>query len=167
MGIAEVYPVSRAFKQAGNRVLIIAGARSKGLFILEDKLRSVSDELFITTDDGSYGKRGLVIAPLRELFDSIEKSTHTIFPQLVYAIGPITMMEEVAAFTRGFNIKTVVSVNPIMVDATGMCGACRCTVAGKTVFGCVDGPDFDGHQLDFSELRKRLKLFEEQERSAR
>lgn len=167
VGIAEVYPVSRAFKQAGNRVLIIAGARSKGLFILEDKLRSVSDELFITTDDGSYGKRGLVIAPLRELFDSIEKSTHTIFPQLVYAIGPITMMEEVAAFTRGFNIKTVVSVNPIMVDATGMCGACRCTVAGKTVFGCVDGPDFDGHQLDFSELRKRLKLFEEQERSAR
>ncbi len=163
VGIAEVYPVSHAFKEAGNRVLGIIGARSKELLILEDRMREVSDELFITTDDGSYGRRGFVTDALKELFEVIEKSTHTKYPELVYCIGPVLMMKAVSELTFGYKIKTIVSVNPIMVDATGMCGSCRCTVGGKTVFGCVDGPDFDGHQVDFDELEKRLRLFKSEE----
>lgn len=159
VGIAEVYPVSRAFKEADNRVIAIIGARSKEMLILEDKMKAVCDELFITTDDGSYGRKGFVTDTLKELFSVIEKSTHTKYPQLVYAIGPVLMMRAVSEFTRGYHIKTIVSLNPIMVDATGMCGACRCTVGGKTAFGCVDGPDFDGHAIDFDELQKRLNLF--------
>jgi len=165
VGIAEVYPVSRAFKAAGNRVIGIIGSRNKDLIILEDKMKEVSDEFFITTDDGSYGKKGLVLDVLKELFTVIEKSTHTKYPGLVYAIGPVPMMKAVADFTRDYHIKTLVSLNPIMVDATGMCGACRCSVGGKTVFGCVDGPDFDGHQVDFEELKRRLKIFIDQENS--
>jgi len=165
VGIAEVYPVSRAFKEAGNRVLGIIGARSKELLILEDRMREVSDELFIATDDGSYCRRGFVTDALKELFEVIEKSTHTKYPELVYCIGPVPMMKAVSELTIGYKIKTIVSVNPIMVDATGMCGSCRCTVGGKTVFGCVDGPDFDGHQVDFEELEKRLNLFKDQENS--
>lgn len=163
VGVAEVYPVSRAFKEAGNRVLGIIGARTKELLILEDEMRSVCDELFITTDDGSYGRKGFVIDPLKELLDTVEKSTNSNYPDLAYCIGPVRMMKAVSDLTRNYNIKTIVSVNPIMVDATGMCGACRCTVGGKTVFGCVDGPDFDGHQLDFEELEKRLSLFKSEE----
>ncbi len=163
VGIAEVYPVSHAFKEAGNRVLGIIGARSKELLILEDRMREVSDELFITTDDGSYGRRGFVTDALKELFEVIEKSTHTKYPELVYCIGPVLMMKAVSELTIGYKIKTIVSLNPIMVDATGMCGSCRCTVGGKTVFGCVDGPDFDGHQVDFDELEKRLRLFKSEE----
>jgi len=159
VGIAEVYPVSRAFKEAGNRVLGIIGARSKELLILEDRMREVSDELFITTDDGSYGRKGFVTDALKGLFEVIEKSTHTKYPELAYCIGPVVMMKAVSELTFGYKIKTIVSLNPIMVDATGMCGSCRCSVGGKTVFGCVDGPDFDGHQVDFDELGKRLKLF--------
>lgn len=164
VGIAEVYPVSCAFKEAGNRVLGIIGTRSKELIILEDKMQKTCDELFITTDDGSYGRKGLVTDTLKELLDIIEKSTHTKYPDLVYCIGPIPMMKAVSELTKSYKIKTIVSLNPIMVDATGMCGSCRCTVGGKTVFGCVDGPDFDGHQIDFDELQKRTKLFESQER---
>ncbi len=163
VGIAEVYPVSKAFKAAGNRVLGIIGARSKDLIILEKEMKDVCAELFITTDDGSYGQRGLVSDVLRELFQVIEKSTHTKYPDLAYCIGPVRMMKAVAEFTKGFNVKTVVSLNPIMVDATGMCGSCRCTVGGKTVFGCVDGPDFDGQAIDFEELEKRLRLFKSEE----
>ena len=163
VGIAEVYPVSRAFKEAGNRVLGIIGARSKELLILEDRMREVSDELFITTDDGSYGRKGFVTDALKGLFEVIEKSTHTKYPELAYCIGPVVMMKAVSELTFGYKIKTIVSLNPIMVDATGMCGSCRCTVGGKTVFGCVDGPDFDGHQVDFDELGKRLKLFLDEE----
>jgi ferredoxin--NADP+ reductase len=163
VGIAEVYPVSRAFKQANNRVIGIIGSRLKDLIILEDKMREVCEELFITTDDGSYGKKGFVTDILKELFGVIEKSTHTKYPDLVYAIGPVPMMKAVSALARDYGIKTVVSLNPIMVDATGMCGSCRCTVDGKTVFGCVDGPDFDGHKIDFNELQSRLTLFKEQE----
>jgi len=163
VGIAEVYPVSRAFKAAGNRVIGIIGSRNKDLIILEDKMKEACDELFITTDDGTYGKKGLVLDVLKELFTVIEKSTHTKYPVLVYAIGPVPMMKAVADFTREYQIKTLVSLNPIMVDATGMCGACRCTVDGKTVFGCVDGPDFDGHKVNFEELKSRLRLFKEQE----
>jgi ferredoxin--NADP+ reductase len=163
VGIAEVYPVARAFKEAGNRVLGIIGSRNKDLLILESKMRGVCDELFVATDDGSYGRKGFVTDILKELFMTIEKSTHTKYPDLVYAIGPVPMMKAVSDLTQEYQIKTIVSLNPIMVDATGMCGSCRCTVAGKTVFGCVDGPDFDGHQVDFEELQKRLNLFKLQE----
>ena len=163
VGIAEVYPVSRAFKDAGNRVVGIIGARCRDLVILEKEMQDVCDELFITTDDGSYGRKGFVTDILKELFGVIEKSTHTKYPDLVYAIGPLPMMMAVSQITRDYKIKTIVSLNPIMVDATGMCGSCRCTVASKTVFGCVDGPDFDAHQVDFEELQKRLKLFESEE----
>ncbi len=163
VGIAEVYPVSRAFKEAGNRVMGIIGARSKDLLILEDKMQKVCDELFITTDDGSYARAGFVTDVLKELLEVVEKSTHTKYPALVYAIGPVPMMKAVSELTRNYGIKTIVSLNPIMVDATGMCGSCRCTVAGKSVFGCVDGPDFDAHQVDFEQLQARINLFKEQE----
>lgn len=163
VGIAEVYPVSRAFKEAGNRVIGIIGSRSKDLLILENEMRETCDELFITTDDGSYGRRGFVTDELKELFEVIEKSTHTKYPDLVYCIGPVPMMRAVSEFTRLYKVKTIVSLNPIMVDATGMCGSCRLTVGGETVFGCVDGPDFDAHQVDFDELGKRLKLFLDEE----
>lgn len=165
VGIAEVYPVSRAFKEAGNRVLGIIGCRTKDLLILEKEMQTVCDELFVTTDDGSYGKKGFVTDVLKDLFAVIEKSTHTKYPDLVYAIGPVPMMKTVAELTKEYKIKTIVSLNPIMVDATGMCGSCRCTIEGKTVFGCVDGPDFDGHLVNFDELAKRLNLFKQQEES--
>jgi len=163
VGIAEVYPVSRAFKETGNRTIGIIGSRSKELLILEDKMAAVCDELFITTDDGSYQRKGLVTDVLKELFEVVEKSTHTKYPDLIYCIGPVPMMRAVSEFTRPYKIKTIVSLNPVMVDATGMCGSCRCSVAGKTVFGCVAGPDFDGHEVDFEELKKRLGLFKEEE----
>ena len=164
VGAAEVYPVSRAFKLAGNRVIGIIGSRSKEHLILENEMRRVCDELFIATDDGSYGTKGFVTDLLKEYLGVIEKSTHTIYPALVYAIGPVPMMRAVSEMTRGYQLKTIVSLNPIMVDATGMCGVCRCKVAGKTVFGCVDGPDFDGHQIDFDQLSKRIKSFDREER---
>jgi len=163
VGIAEVYPVSRALKEAGNRVLGIIGTRSKELLILEDKMQKICDELFITTDDGSYGRKGFVTDALKELFEVVEKSQHTKFPDLVYCIGPLPMMKAVSELTKSYKIKTIVSLNPVMVDGTGMCGSCRCTVGGKTAFGCVDGPDFDAHQVDFAELEKRLNLFKDQE----
>jgi ferredoxin--NADP+ reductase len=163
VGIAEVYPVSRAFKEAGNRVIGIIGSRFKDLVILEKEMKDICDELFVTTDDGSYGQKGFVTDVLKDLFSVIEKSTHTKYPDLVYAIGPVPMMKAVSQITQEYEIKTIVSINPIMVDATGMCGSCRCTVGGKTIFGCVDGPDFDAHQVDFDELQKRLKLFENEE----
>ncbi len=164
VGIAEVYPVSRAFKETGNRVIGIIGARTAGLVILQKEMGGACDELFIATDDGSAGTKGLVTDVLTGLLGVIEKSTHTTYPRIVYAIGPVPMMKAVADLTREYGIKTVISVNPIMVDATGMCGACRCTVGGKTVFGCVDGPDFDAHQVDFDILNRRLRSFTDQER---
>jgi len=167
VGIAEVYPVARAFKEAGNRLIGIIGSRSKDLLILEKEMKEACDELFVTTDDGSYSRKGLVTDVLKELFEVIEKSTHTKFPDLVYCIGPLPMMKAVSGLTREHQIKTIVSLNPIMVDATGMCGSCRCTVGGRTVFGCVDGPDFDAHQVDFDELQKRLKLFENEENKSK
>jgi len=167
VGIAEVYPVSRAFKDAGNRVVGIIGARSKDLLILEKKMKDVCDELLITTDDGSYGHKGFVTDVLKDFLEVIEKSTQTKYPALVYAIGPVVMMQAVSELTKVYGVKTIVSLNPVMVDATGMCGSCRCTVDGKTVFGCVDGPDFDGHKVDFKELEKRLKLFVTQERKVK
>lgn len=163
VGIAEVYPISRAFKEAGNRVIGIIGSRSKELLILEDKMQRLCDELFITTDDGSYRQKGFVTDALKELFEAIKKSAQSKYPDLVYCIGPVPMMKAVSELTRVYNVKTIASLNPVMVDATGMCGSCRCNVGGKTVFGCVDGPNFDAHQVDFDELEKRLKLFVEQE----
>jgi len=163
VGIAEIYPVSRAFKEAGSRVIGIIGARSREILILEKEMQKVCAELFVTTDDGSYGRKGFVTDVLKELFGVIEKSTHTKYPDLVYAIGPVPMMKAVSGLTGEYSVKTIVSLNPIMVDATGMCGSCRCQVAGKTVFGCVDGPDFDAHLVDFDELEVRLNLFKNQE----
>lgn len=163
VGIAEIFPVAKAMKQAANRVIGIIGARSKELIILEEKLKETCDELFITTDDGSYGKKGYVTDVLRSLLKVSEQSTHTIYPGLVYAVGPVAMMQKIAELTKEYNIKTIVSLNPIMVDATGMCGSCRVTVAGVTKFGCVDGPEFDAHLVDFNELRTRLASFKEKE----
>ncbi|MBL7130537.1 MAG: sulfide/dihydroorotate dehydrogenase-like FAD/NAD-binding protein [Candidatus Omnitrophica bacterium] len=160
VGIAEILPVSKAFKDAGNKVIGIIGARSKELLILEEEMRRACNELFITTDDGSYERRGFVTDTLKDLIEKVSK------PALVYAIGPVPMMAKVAEVTKPYNIKIIVSLNPIMVDATGMCGSCRVTVAGQTKFGCVDGPEFDAHQVDFKELMQRLTLFKEQEECA-
>lgn len=163
IGIAELIPVAKAMREAGNRVIGILGARSKDLIIFEDKLKKICSELFVSTDDGSYGRKGLVTDILSDFLKVIEKSTHTEYPALVYAVGPVGMMEAVSALTKNYGIKTVVSLNPIMVDATGMCGSCRVTIGGKVKFGCVDGPEFDGHLIDFLELKNRLNLFREQE----
>jgi ferredoxin--NADP+ reductase len=163
VGIAEALPVARSFKKAGNRLLAIIGARAKESIILEDELKQASDELFITTDDGSYGERGFVTDTLKRLLIVIEKSTHSKYPELVYTVGPVAMMRAVSELTRPYRIRTIVSLNPIMVDATGMCGSCRVSVGGKTMFGCVDGPEFDGHLVDFAELEKRLNSFKEKE----
>lgn len=157
VGIAEVLPVSRRYKEAGNKVVGIIGARSKDLLILEVEMKNSCDELHVVTDDGSYGEKGFVTDVLKKILSQT--------PDLVYAIGPVPMMKAVAELTRPLKVKTIVSLNPIMVDATGMCGVCRCSVGGKTVFACVDGPDFDGHQVDFDELSQRLKLYKEQEGS--
>lgn len=151
VGIAEILPVARAFKQAGNEVIGIIGARSKELIILENEIKSVCNKFFVTTDDGSYGEKGFVTDVLKRLL--------TASVDLVYAVGPVVMMRAVSDLTRKGKIKTVVSLNPIMVDATGMCGACRCTVGGQTKFACVQGPDFDAHLVDFQELEKRLNQF--------
>ncbi len=159
VGIAEMYPVAKAFKGADNRIISILGARSKELLILEEELKTVSDEIYITTDDGSYGRKGLVTDILKEM---IEKEKI----DLVYAIGPVIMMKAVSELTRPYKIHTIVSLNSIMVDGTGMCGSCRVNVNEKSRFACVDGPEFNGHLVDFDELSKRLKLFVDLEKAA-
>ena len=156
VGVAEMIPIARAFKNAGNRVVAIIGARSKDLIILEEELKTVSHQIHVATDDGSYGVKGLVTDVLKNVL--AQEACH-----LVYTIGPVPMMKAVAEMTRPDKIKTIASLNPIMVDATGMCGACRCKVEGKTVFACLDGPEFDAHQVDFEEIGKRLKFFKTQE----
>ena len=157
IGIAPVYPIARAFKEAGNRTLSILGARRKDLLILEEEMRAVSEKLWVTTDDGSYGRHGLVTDELRNLIRDGVKI------DLVVAIGPPIMMQAVCKLTETYGIKTTVSLDSIMVDGTGMCGACRVTVGGKTRFVCVHGPEFDGHQVDFDEyiLRKKMYLIQE------
>lgn len=160
VGIAPVYPIARALKEAGNRVISIIGARSKDLIFWEDRMRSVSDELIITTDDGSYGRKAVVTVPLEELI----KGNKNI--KLVIAIGPAIMMKFVCITTEKYNVKTVVSLNSIMVDATGMCGACRIEVGGETKFACVDGPEFDGHKVDFNLLMSRQRMYIEEEKTA-
>ncbi|MFH1656009.1 MAG: sulfide/dihydroorotate dehydrogenase-like FAD/NAD-binding protein [Candidatus Omnitrophota bacterium] len=157
VGIAEVYPVSRAFKETENEVIGIIGARTKDLVILEKEMEDTCDQFYVTTDDGSYGQKGFVTEILKKLFQA---KKHI---DLIYAIGPVPMMSAVSEFSRPYKIKTVVNLNPIMVDATGMCGSCRVSVGGKTYFACVDGPEFDGHLVDFKELQSRLNLFKGQE----
>ncbi|MEW6069930.1 MAG: sulfide/dihydroorotate dehydrogenase-like FAD/NAD-binding protein [Candidatus Thermoplasmatota archaeon] len=159
VGIAPIYPITRALKEKGNKIISIIGARSKDLLFWEDKMREVSNELIVTTDDGSYGKKGVVTEPLKEILER-EKIDRAI------AIGPPIMMKFVAKTTLSFGVKTIVSLNPIMVDGTGMCGACRCSIGGKTKFACVDGPEFDAHQVDFDLLMNRLRVYLDEEKKA-
>ena len=160
VGTAIAYPTARAMKEAGNEVISIIGGRSRELVILEDEVRAVSNELIVTTDDGSHGRRGLVTNALQEMIDAGRKI------DLVLAIGPIPMMKAVAETTRPHGIKTVVSLNPIMVDGTGMCGGCRVLVNGKSQFACVDGPEFDAHQVDFGVLVQRNAMYHHTEKEA-
>ena len=158
VGTAEVYPIALALKKAGNKVVTIVGAKSKELVILEKELREFCDKVIITTEDGSLGTKGLVTDALR----SIMNSNGMI--NALYAIGPIQMMRAVAEFTRPLKIPTYVSLNPIMMDGTGMCGACRVTVGGEMKFACVDGPEFDGHLVDFEELIARNRTYSDLEK---
>jgi len=161
IGVAPLYPIAKAMKEAGNRLLVVVGARSRKLLILEDEMRAIADELIVCTDDGSYGRKDLVTAPLKELCgSSCDK------PDLVVAIGPAIMMKFCAETTRPFGIATVVSLNTIMIDGTGMCGGCRVSVGGKTKFVCVDGPEFDGHQVDFDLMMARLSSYRNHEEKA-
>jgi ferredoxin--NADP+ reductase len=160
VGIAPMYPIARSLKEAGNTVISIIGARMKNLIFWEDKMRSVSDELIITTDDGSYGRKAVVTIPLDEHLRE-EKDI-----ELVYAIGPAIMMKFVCITTQKHNVKTIVSLNSIMVDATGMCGVCRVEVGGETKFACVDGPEFDGHKVDFDLLMSRQRMYIDEEKVA-
>ncbi len=160
VGCAIAYPQAKALYAAGVEVDVIVGFRNKDLIILEDEFKKVSSELFMMTDDGSYGKKGLVTAALKELLDNGEKYDEVI------AIGPLVMMKFVCKLTKEYNVKTIVSMNPIMIDGTGMCGCCRLTVGGKVKFACVDGPDFDGHEVDFDESIERAKMYQPFERKA-
>jgi ferredoxin--NADP+ reductase len=160
IGNAPLLPIAKEFKKAGNKLVTVIGARTKDLLILEEEMEGISDQFVVTTDDGSYAKKGFVTDALKEVIDGGEKV------DLVIAIGPIPMMRAVSELTKPYGIKTYVSLNPIMVDGTGMCGACRVTIGGKTKFVCVDGPEFDGHEVDFLELAKRNMAFIEQERVA-
>lgn len=160
IGIAPIFPIARGFKEAGAEVISIIGARTKELLIFEQRMRGVSDRLIITTDDGSYERKALVTEPLKEILEedsSIEK---------VIAIGPPIMMKFVAKTTLPFGIKTIVSLNSIMVDGTGMCGACRLEEGGETKFCCVDGPEFDGHKVNFDLLISRLNMYLEEEKAS-
>ena len=156
VGTAIARPVAAALKKAGNKLITIIGAREQSLIILEDEMKAISDECIVTTDDGSYGRKGLVTEPLKELI----LAEHI---DIVVAIGPMPMMRAVAKTTAPYGIKTIVSLDPIMIDGTGMCGGCRVTVGGKTKFTCVDGPDFDAHQVDWDELKARKAFYFEEE----
>lgn len=160
VGIAPLYPIARALKNAGNEVISIIGARNRGALILENEMLLASSRLHVTTDDGSAGRKGFVSDVLKELIASGKKI------DAVWAIGPVIMMKVVAEVTRPYRIKTTVSLNPIMVDGTGMCGGCRVTVGGQNKFACVDGPEFDGHAVDFDNLMIRNKRFTKQEKLA-
>lgn len=160
VGIAEIYPEAKAFKAAGNEVIGVIGARTAELLILEEELRRVCDELYVATDDGSRGQRGFVSDALKRLIEEGKKI------DLVYAVGPTMMMKAVSSLTKPYGIKTLVSLNPIMLDATGMCGACRVKVGGEIKFACVDGPEFDGHLVDFDLLMARQRMYLEEERRA-
>ncbi|MFO7936306.1 MAG: sulfide/dihydroorotate dehydrogenase-like FAD/NAD-binding protein [Kiritimatiellia bacterium] len=155
IGVAPLHPIAQAMKKAGNKVTIIMGARNKDLLIMEKEMRAIADDLIVMTDDGSYGRKGLVTEPLKELCEQSPK------PDQAVIIGPPVMMKFGAETTRPYNVPTVVSLNTIMIDGTGMCGGCRVTVGGETKFVCVDGPEFDGHLVDFDNMIKRLGTYKE------
>ena len=161
IGVAPTYPIARAMKEAGNKVIAIMGAKTKDILIMEEEMKAVTDEVVVTTDDGSYGIKGFVTNAVQALVDRGEKIDQ------ITAIGPVIMMKSVADATRDLGIRTIVSLNPIMVDGTGMCGGCRLTVGGKTKFACVDGPDFDGFEVDFDEAMARGASYKPFEQKAR
>lgn len=157
IGVAPVYPIARAYHELGNKVISIIGARDKNLVIWENKMAAISDEIILTTDNGSIGRKGFVTEPLKEI---LEAGTEI---NLVLAIGPVIMMKNVAAVTKPFGVKTTASLNTIMVDGTGMCGGCRVMVDGENKFACVDGPEFDAHKVDFANLIMRQQMYKNQE----
>ena len=158
-GVAVVHPITRALKKMGNHVIAIIGARTKDLLILEDKMKAASHELYVCTDDGSYGHHGFVTEVLKDILEKEEV-------KLVVGIGPVPMMKFLSRLTAEYQVKTLVSLNAIMLDGTGMCGCCRVSVGGKTRFACVDGPEFDGHQVDYDELMQRQEAYKEEEKRA-
>ena len=157
IGVAPTFPIARAMKEAGNKVIAIMGAKTKDILIMEDEMKEVTDEIVVTTDYGSRGIKGFVTSAVQALVDRGEKIAQ------ITAIGPVIMMKSVADATRDLGIKTVVSLNPIMVDGTGMCGGCRVTVGDETKFACVDGPEFDGHLVDFKGLMSRQRMYRDLE----
>jgi len=157
VGIAEIYPVAKALKEAGNHIITIVGAKTKELLILEDELSKISDEFYITTDDGSYQREGFTTDVLK---DFLTKNTC----DFVYTVGPVPMMKRISGITREHNVKTVVSLSALMVDATGMCGCCRVSIDNKIKFTCVDGPEFDAHLTDWDELEKRISVYSDKEK---
>jgi len=161
IGVAPMYPIAKGIKEAGNRLINILGTRTKDLLILEDDMAALADKQIVCTDDGSYGVHGLVTDVLKDIIESDDK------PAIVFAIGPLPMMKFVSKLTKEYEIPTMVSLNSIMVDGTGMCGGCRVTVGGEQKFTCVDGPEFDGHKVDFDQLASRLAFYREQEAVAR
>lgn len=161
IGVAPMHPIAQAMKAAGNRVTVVMGARTKSLLIMEERMRNIADELIVVTDDGSYGRKGLVTEPLKELCERDPK------PDMAVVIGPPIMMKFCALTTLPYGVHTVASLNTIMIDGTGMCGGCRVTVGGKTKFVCVDGPEFDAHQVDFDQMMKRSRAYRDQEMAAR
>jgi len=158
-GVAVLHPITRGLKEIGNHVYAIIGARSQDLLIMEDKMKAASNELEVCTDDGSYGRHGFVTEALKDLLEKEDI-------KLVVGIGPVPMMKFVCKLTEEYGVKTLVSLNAIMVDGTGMCGCCRVSVGDETRFACVDGPEFDGHKVDFDELSQRLEAYKEQEQRA-
>ncbi len=158
IGVAPLHPIAQALKKAGNKVITIIGARNKELIILEDKMKEIADEFIVCTDDGSYGRKALVTEPLKEICEREEK------PNMAIAIGPPIMMKFCAETTRPYEVFTQVSLNTIMVDGTGMCGGCRVNVGGEVKFVCVDGPEFDGHKVDFDNMMMRLNSYKDFEK---
>ena len=159
-GIAVLHPITRGLKNMGNYVFSIIGARSKDYLIMEDRMKAVSDELFVCTDDGTYGHKGFVTDMLKKILTEHKDIS------LAVCIGPVPMMKFCSLMTKEFGVKTLVSLNPIMLDGTGMCGCCRVQVGGKMQFACVDGPEFDGHEVDFEELNLRLRSYLPEEKSS-
>jgi ferredoxin/flavodoxin---NADP+ reductase len=157
IGVAPLHPIAQGMKEAGNKVTIIVGARTKDLLILEDEMRAIADDIIVCTDDGSYGRKALVTEPLKEICEQDP------MPDMAVAIGPPIMMKFCAATTLPYEVRTMVSLNTIMVDGTGMCGGCRVSVGGQTKFVCVDGPEFDGHKVDFSNMMLRLGAYKGRE----
>jgi len=161
VGIAPIYPIAKALREAGNRIIAVIGARTKDLLFWEDRMRAVSDELIICTDDGSYGRKALVTAPLKELLDDKDRNIAK-----VWAIGPAVMMKFVTLTTKPYNVPTIVSLNTIMIDGTGMCGGCRVLLEEGAQFVCVDGPEFNGHKVDWDNLLSRLSFYRDEEKKA-